>query len=434
MTHRVSTTGVPIPGGRLALNRGPRKALTQTARLPAGRANLFVALLALAGVIIPQEVELSLGAGARFTPGRLVAVLLIVPAVVALFRKGRSFVLCDGLAVTTVAWMILASVSSSGAGAIPTAGGDALDFLGGYLIARAYFFERLALYTFIRVLKIFAIVAIAFGIADSIAGQLITHDVVTAIFGGIQYHGELRNGWVRAASTFPHPILFGIFCALTGAILLFSETSPLRRTVSAGICFLGCLLPLSSAALMTFAIIVAVFTYNQLLMNYWWRWLVLWVIICAFGLVAFVVLPQPLSWVLSHLTLDPQTGFYRIMIWDVAFMYIGQSPIVGYGYQMVGNWILDGTVDSIWLVYSLRFGLPMVILFFWTNTAAVAPQRSSAMVDADPHMDQMRRGFSLVLLMFMFTGITVHFWNYMLTFWGLCLGVRASLRESARAK
>jgi len=35
----------------------------------------------------------------------------------------------------------------------------------------------------------------------------------------------------------------------------------------------------------------------------------------------------------------------------------------------------------------------------------------------------------LLLLVFMFSGLTVHFWNYMWMFWGVCLGVRASLRE-----
>ena len=46
-------------------------------------------------------------------------------------------------------------------------------------------------------------------------------------------------------------------------------------------------------------------------------------------------------------------------------------------------------------------------------------------------MNQMRHAFTLVLLMFMFTGLTVHFWKSMLMFWGLCLGIRASLRELA---
>jgi len=41
----------------------------------------------------------------------------------------------------------------------------------------------------------------------------------------------------------------------------------------------------------------------------------------------------------------------------------------------------------------------------------------------------MATGFTMVLGMFMFVGLTVHFWNYMWISWGLCIGTRASVRE-----
>jgi len=387
----------------------------------------LAALLALAGVVIPQEVEISLGAGARFTPGRMAAVVLFFPALLELFKKGRRLLMCDFLALATSVWMIVASVSSAGVSAVPTAAGEAIDFLGGYLIARAYFFGRPAVDTFVRVLKVFAIIVIIFAVADSISGRLITHDIFSAIYGARPYYGELRNGWVRATSTFPHPILFGIFCALTAGILLYWERNVLRRIVAVGLCFLGCIVSRSSAALMVFSIIVAVFTFDRMMKGYSWRWAALWIFFGSLTLAVFAVTEHPLSWILSHLTLDPQTGFYRIMIWDVAFTYIALSPAIGYAYQLVDNWILDATVDSIWLVYALRFGVPMVILFFLTNVAAFFPRRRQI---SHFDMDQMRCAFTIILLMFMFAGITVHFWNYMLMFWGLCLGIRASLREA----
>ena len=243
MTDAGGTIGVRMPARRLAYGRLPRDARADLVRLAARRGNLLVALFALAGVVLPQEVQISLGAGAKFTSGRIAAALLLFPALLVLCKKGRRFVLCDFLAFATAAWMIIASASSSGASAIPTAGGDALDFLGGYLISRAYFFGRPALDTFVRVLKVFAIIAIIFGMADSISGRLITHETFSGLFEA-QYHpAELRNGWVRAASTFDHPILFGVFCALTAAILLYWEKSFLRRSVAVSLCFLGCIWP-----------------------------------------------------------------------------------------------------------------------------------------------------------------------------------------------
>jgi hypothetical protein len=39
---------------------------------------------------------------------------------------------------------------------------------------------------------------------------------------------------------------------------------------------------------------------------------------------------------------------------------------------------------------------------------------------------------SLVIFLFMFIGLTVHFWNGMWMFWGLCIGIRVSLSEHSK--
>jgi hypothetical protein len=387
--------------------------------------------MALAGIILPTEVQLSLGEGARFTPGRLVAVLLFVPALVALLQRGRRLIASDFFAFATAGWMVVASLSSVGARALPTSGGEALDFLGGYLIARGFIFGRPSLDMFIRVLKMFAILAVIFAIADSISGRLVVHDIFASIFHSVPPpQAGYRNNMVRAAATFDHAILFGVFCAVTAAILIFWEESLFKRCVAVGFCFLGCFLSSSSASLMAISIAVAAYVYDRALKQNSSRWSIFWI---ALGLVAVafsVIAANPLSWIISHLTLDPQTGYFRMMIWDVALSYIGQSPLVGYAYELFNNNIIDGSVDTIWLLLALRFGVPMVILFFLTNLSVFFPvKHKSRNVAKDAYLDRMQRAFTLVLLLFMFTGLTVHFWNYMLMFWGLCLGIRASLRE-----
>jgi hypothetical protein len=423
-------------GVRFRPQRPARGRVSSIARIRSGhpaerRASTFIAVVALAGIILPTEMQLSLGEGARFTPGRLAAVLLFVPALVALLQKGRRLVASDLLAFATAGWMVVASLSSVGTRALPTSGGEALDFLGGYLIARGFIFGRPALDTFIRVLKMFAILAVIFAIADSVSGRLIVHDIVSSVFHSVAPpQAGYRNNMVRAASTFDHAILFGVFCAVTAAILIFWEESLFKRCMAVGFCFLGCFLSSSSASLMAISIAITAYLYDRALKQQSSRWSLFWI---ALGLVAvtfFVVSTNPLSWIISHLTLDPQTGYFRMMIWDVALSYIGQSPLTGYAYELFNNNIIDGSVDTIWLLLALRFGVPMVILFFLTNLATFLPvkQRSQGAAN-DGYVERMQRAFTLVLLLFMFTGLTVHFWNYMLMFWGLCLGIRASLRE-----
>lgn len=398
------------------------------------RSNLAAAVLILSGVILPSELQISIADGARFTPGRVAAVILFIPALITLFQNGRRLIYCDVLAFATGIWMIVAAFCAVGAKALPTSGGEALDFLGGYLAARAFCFGRPALDTFIRVLKVVTIIAVIFGVADSLSGRLIVHDTIGTLVNASDWaHAGMRNGVVRAASTFDHEILFGVFCALSSSVFLYWEQSALKRALIVGACFFGCLLSLSSAAVMAFLIVCGAYTYDQLMRRFSWRWNVLW-LLCGLLVSVFVMVAQkPLGWLISHLTFDPQTGYFRMMIWDAGLSYIAQAPLFGYGYELFHNNFLDGTVDSIWLLQMLRLGVPMFVLFFMTNLAAVFPNRREIEIGRyDRYLDNMRRAFTLLLLVFMFAGLTVHFWNYMWMFWGLCLGVRGSLRELSK--
>jgi hypothetical protein len=411
------------------MQRDRHQSAVRTGPRVSRRANLSVAVLALAGIIVPSEVQVSLADGLRFTSGRMAAALLLFPSLLALCKKGRGLISCDFLAFATASWMIIASLIAVGGSALSAAGGDALEFLGGYLIARGFVFGRPALDTFVRVLKVFAIIAIILGITDRISGRLIVHETIAAIVHASAWpETGFRDNVVRVASTFDHAILFGVFCALTAAVLLFWEQGLLRRSVSVVICILGCFLSRSSAALLVLLIALSAYAYDQSVRRYSWRWSAFWVVMGTFGLAVFLVREHPMGWIISNLTLDPQTGYFRMMIWDTASEYIASSPLVGYAYQPFNSNFLY-TVDSIWLLHALRFGFPMVVLFFLTNIAALLPGGREARNESNGYTARMRTAFSLVILMFMFAGLTVDFWNYTWMFWGLCIGIRASLRE-----
>ncbi len=89
------------------------------------------------------------------------------------------------------------------------------------------------------------------------------------------------------------------------------------------------------------------------------------------------------------------------------------------------------SVDCVWLALALRFGLPAIVFLFLANVTALLPTGQSSNRDDDPSLAPMSTAFSLILVMFMFIGLTVHYWNYMWIFWGVCIGIRASLREQS---
>jgi hypothetical protein len=396
---------------------------------PAGPAYPLVAWLALIGLILPPP-ELHIIAGANFTGGRLCVILLFFPALYMFLQKGRKVLLSDLFALATAAWIIATSIYVSGLASLGSAAAaEALEFIGAYLIARAFFWEPAAQSTFIRVLGVLTITVVVLAIADSISGRWIVHNALAALVQVTPPGALYRENMIRATSTFDHPILLGAFCSIVIPIFLYSEQKALRRMIYVSFCLVGSILTLSSAALISSAIAIGAYIYDGMMKKLPWRWAAFWGVILAFFVALFLMSNRPFGWLISHLTLDPHTGYYRILIWDLALAQIEQAPWAGAAFNAFKSEILNTTVDSVWLVLALRFGVPAVIFLILTNVAAVWPTKKPKNNSEDLHLIRMCRAFTMVLVLFLFIGLTVHFWNYMWIFWGLCIGIRASLRE-----
>jgi hypothetical protein len=425
--------GVRVTLGRVAPVRAAPNMLFQSGRQSSRHAVRgaypLAAWLALIGLIVPTEINVNL-AGAAFTSGRIGLILLLFPAIFTFCRAGRRLLLSDLFSCATGAWMMGAAVYVSGFGALAAApGGEALEFLASYWIARAFFFGPAALATFIRVLKFLAIFSIILALADFVSGRLIVHDTIAAIVGAKPPPPDYRLNVVRATSTFDHSILFGAFCSLVAAILLYWERAASRRALWVGLCFIGCIMSLSSAALLSFSVVLTLYTYDRSMKQYPWRWGALWIVLVAFFSVMFLAANAPLGWLISHLTFDPESGYFRIIIWNAALEYITRAPLTGYAFNLLNHDILDHSVDCVWLLSSLHYGIPMVIFLFLANVTALLPVRAFKNRVVDSHMALMCTAFTIILMMFTFLGLTVHFWNFMWIFWGLCIGIRTSLRE-----
>jgi hypothetical protein len=204
----------------------------------------------------------------------------------------------------------------------------------------------------------------------------------------------------------------------------------LSRIFWTGLSFFGCALSLSSAPFLSCCIALALYAYDLLLKKSPERWRALLFVLVVSILVVFAVADHPIGWIVSHLTLDPVSGYFRMLIWDAAIPKILDSPFTGYAFGPLSDDILDTTVDAVWLVFALRFGIPMIFFLALTNLASFLPaRRGSGYTSEDPRLPDLRTGFTIVIMLFMFTGLTVHYWNYMWIFWGVCIGIRASLRE-----
>jgi hypothetical protein len=238
-----------------------------------------------------------------------------------------------------------------------------------------------------------------------------------------------RMGVIRATASFDHAILFGLFCAVAGALLLYSEENRAKRIAWVGLCLFGSYLSLSSSALMAYAILFGAYAYDGMLVRFPGRWKVLWGVCALFALAIMLATRDPLGWVLSHLTLDPESGYFRILEWNAAIDEISLSPWVGFAFFNFGTAELY-SVDCVWLCMTLRYGLTMIALLFVLNVMALFPGRRSVTPE-DPFLGQMRLALASIVFIFMFVGLTAHFWNFMWIFWGTCLGISVALREQS---
>jgi len=414
------------PPGRLASARVvPKQAAL------AGPRRRFVVWLALAGLVIPAwEGHVSI-AGAKFTVGRLAVTVLVIPGLILLARRGRRLMTSDVAGVLMAGWMLVAAAITGGVSSLSSPAAESLQFLFAYIVGRAFFSGPAALDTFIRTLKALTFFMILVAVAEHITGRWVAHDITAAVFGTKPLTPVFRDGFIRATSTLDHPILFGVFSALVNAILLLWEKNGSRRVMLSLVCLLGCILSQSSASLMAYVLGVAAYAYDRQLRTVSARWTIFWVLFGVAAGLIFLVTKHPIGWVISHLTLDPQSGYYRILIWDAALGAIAQSQLIGYSFQLFSQHILDNTIDSVWLVEALRYGVPAVAFLFWANIAAIWPARRRQTAAEDDFDRRMNFAFTIVLLLFVFSGITVHIWNYMWIFWGMCIGIKTSLRERA---
>lgn len=398
--------------------------------LKSGTGQKLVVWLCLIGALIPAaDVHFTI-AGAKFTVGRLMVFLLLGPALAILLHPKRRLIFGDAVAVMIGGWMVFAAWVVGGRGTMTSTIAESLELVGGYLAARAFLFGPVVLNEFVRVLRVVVIVTVIVALAEHATGRLILNDKIAGLLNTIPPSAQFREGFLRSIATFDHAILYGTFCAVSATIFLYAERDPIKRMFSVGLCALGALLSLSSSALMALTIVGAAFIYDRIMRQYPWRWKMFMLLVSLPILAISALSNNPLGWVLSHLTLNPVSGYFRLMIWHAALQRISESPLVGYGFNPLHSGILDATVDSVWLVTTLRFGLPVTILMVvWNLTVwRLAPAAAPGIPRAAP-LTQAATGFTMALMIFMFIGLTVHFWNYVWIFWGLCIGIRASVYE-----
>jgi hypothetical protein len=382
----------------------------------------------LFSMLMPSQVIVHVaGDTGKFTPGRAAIFVLLVPALSQFMRRGRHSTAADFFAAVCAAWMILSRFPEDGLE--PSAVAEVIEFFGGYLVARGLYCNRSALEGFHRVLKVIVPALVMLSLMDPLFHTNIIWHVQTP---------QERFGLIRATSVFDGAEMNGAFFAAVGPIFLYSERSPIGRIGWTGLSLFGCLLAISSGPLLSFIIVLAAYFFDSLMGQFQWRWKALTTAF-SFGIVVlFAVAEKPLSWIVTHLTLDPASGYFRMYVFDYMFELIRLNPIVGIGFGPTlasggGDSFFAGvSVDCTWIVYALRFGIPMICFLLLTMLASFSrfgSRQDPARIDVE--LNRLGTGYTLAIVSLALTGLTVHIFHSNWVFWGILTGIRASIKEIA---
>jgi hypothetical protein len=211
-------------------------------------------------------------------------------------------------------------------------------------------------------------------------------------------------------SGFEHPILYGLFCAITVAPFFYLHRDNLAKAVCYGALPFGMTyLSLSSAPLITAGLCTGLILWDYMTKSQWKP--LLWL----FGIVyVFLTIASnrgPVIILIDNLTFNAHTAWTRIWIYEYGSAEVLRHPLLGIGIS--GDWArpswLTGSVDNFWLVIAMRHGLTGIILLGLALIAGLwAITRTK---NLNSTLSAWRAGYVIALVGLYFSLATVHIWG-----------------------
>lgn len=406
----ISRAGLPRRVRRRPLP-GRRRAPAATS-VPKHRLHWAVTLL-LASWVMPFVIY---AGPVRLTPYRIALLLMFIPCLVWLAqgRAGRVR-LPDILLLLFSAWCVVSlAVVNGAATAIQTGGIQILETLTPYLLARCCIRNADDFRALARVLTGIVLALLPFAIVESVTGRNLYLEFSSHILPSIgAADKDPRWGLRRAQLFFEHPILMGVCCgsvlALTHMVVGRELSSSRRWLASIGV-GLTATLSLSSGPLSGLVVQIMLMGWNRVFSWLRARWLVLIGLGGLFLLAVSLFAKRPLPNILLSFAFEPDSAFFRLVIWNYGTRSISNHPWFGVG---MGPWDrpswMAPSIDMFWLYNGIVYGLPAALLmlaFFAAAGVSVGLVRH-----LNPLHYDYRVAYLVAMASFFLTGWMVHFWN-----------------------
>lgn len=399
----------------------------------------FPVLLLIAAFLCPTELSLYIS-GLRFPPHRVALFILFPFAITHLISQNglriRSF---DIVFVLFGLWTVGIYMYHQGEQEGLAYGGSlALESLGGYLVARTWIRNEVELRSTLKAFGLAILVAALFALPETIFGQIYTHNYLRELTGYVHPIGlENRLGLTRAYGVFDHPIHHGTFCASLLAMFWYAEPRVRDRLKRIALICGATILAVSSAPMLGLGFQGAMLLWDKLTRRFKGRSaFTAAVIIGLFFGVTAISNRGPFALIATGLTLDPSTGYYRLLIWENGLENVWANPLTGIGLADWTRpaWMASSTVDAFWLVVAMRTGIPAFIMLVIAIAMLVRSVAKRGLKNNDVVIRDMARGWSMSLISFCLVATTVHLWNVPYAFFFFFLGTAGWIADPVRVK
>lgn len=356
---------------------------------------------------------------------RVLLLLLVVPLVFKLLRGayGR-LIWTDYFFFLHMVWATVAIAVNNPDRVLQNAGSTGIEFLGGYLVGRAYIRSVDDFLALVRFLAILVCSTFPFAVFETLTGRPILIELLQKIPGFTSVaivNIEARMGLERSQVVFAHPIHYGLFCSAAFSLVfvgLKGLISTTRRYLTASVIGFCVFLSLSSGALLPIMLQIFLILWAHSLGNVRQRWLILLGIFAVAYLVVDLLSNRaPIGVFMSYATFSAHNAYWRGIIFEWGMMNVWANPIFGLG---LNEWVRPffmrkGSIDNFWLVNAIRYGIPGLLLLAIGYLPAMwwIGRRN---FDADQRLWLLRRAWMFTFAGLTLTLCTVHVWTSIFSF------------------
>lgn len=324
----------------------------------------FPVILFMLSIVLPFSFALG---PVVMTGVRLVLIAMVLPMTLRLFAGAYGKIyMTDIFFFLHIMWATLALVINNPDRVVQNVGSTGIEFIGGYLLGRAYIRNTDDMISMLRLLIFIIACTLPIAIFETLTGHPLILEFLRKmpiIRVAATTYDEARLGLDRVQLAFSTPIHYGLFSMLgisfcfVGLNEAYSQKKRLIMTASVILCVF---LSLSSGALLPMVLQMFMIFWDVSLKRVKRRWLILLIIFILIYIgIDLLSNRSPYRVFMQYATFSPGTAYWRAAIAEYGMNNVWAHPIFGIGLNDWERplWMASSSVDNFWLLMAMRYGI-----------------------------------------------------------------------------